>query len=152
MKPTLKAFIVIITICFFKANLHAQILHPVKWSYASKIISGTSAILYFKADIEDGWHIYSVNQRSGGPLKTSFTYVKPKDYTLIGTPLEPTPLTHFDQTFGINVLYFTNTVTFRQKVKIINKNIMVKGKLRYMACNDHQCLSPEELDFNIRLK
>jgi len=148
----MKAFFIIIMICCLKANLHAQILTPVKWSYASKVIDKTSAILYFKADIEDGWHIYSVNQVSGGPVKTSFTYVKSKDYTLIGTPQEPSPLTHFDQTFGMNVLYFTNTITFRQKVKIINKNAIVKGQLRYMACNDHQCLAPEQLDFNIQLK
>jgi len=145
-------FYLILMACFLCARASSQILTPVKWSYASKVVDKTSAILYFKADIEDGWHIYSVNQVSGGPIKTSFTYVKSKDYILIETPKEPTPLTHFDQTFGMNVLYFTKTVTFRQKVKISNNNAIIKGQLRYMACNDHQCLAPEDLPFNIELR
>jgi hypothetical protein len=37
----------------------AQILKPVKWSYGAKKISATEAVVFIKANIDGGWHLYS---------------------------------------------------------------------------------------------
>ncbi|MBE9602366.1 protein-disulfide reductase DsbD domain-containing protein [Pedobacter sp. MC2016-24] len=127
----------------------AQILKPVKWSYAAKKISDNEATITLKADIEESWHIYSAYQKDGGPLKTSFKFSPSKEYILVGQIAEPKPLAVFDKNFDIQVDYFENTVTFQQKVKLKTKQTTVKGKLEFMACTKAQCLPPDEVNFSI---
>jgi len=128
----------------------AQIEAPVKWSYAAKKISSTEAVVFLKANIQKGWHIYSMNVKDGGPIKTSFTFSPSKEYRLIGTPSEPTPVTKYEKAFSMNVSYFENSVVFQQKIRLKSrKSAAVKGKLEYMTCNDRKCLPPEDLDFSI---
>ena len=130
----------------------AQIEAPVKWSYAAKKISSTEAVVFLRATIQDGWHIYSQNVKDGGPIKTSFTFTPSKEYSLVGQTTEPTPITKYESVFSMNVSYFEKTVTFQQKVKLKSANAsVVKGKLEYMTCNDHKCLPPEDLDFAVDL-
>ena len=136
----------------FAVGAKAQIESPVKWSYAGKRISATEAVVFLRATIQDGWHIYSQNVKDGGPIKTSFTFTPSKDYSLVGTPSEPTPVTKFESSFNMNVSYFEKSVTFQQKIKLKSANVsVVKGKLEYMTCNDHKCLPPEDVDFSVDL-
>ena len=55
--------------------LKAQILTPVHWSYAAKRTGKNEAVVFIKATIDDGWHIYSQTVKDGGPIKTSFTFL-----------------------------------------------------------------------------
>ena len=51
------------------AGAFAQIHKPVKWTVASKKVNDKEAIVFVKATIQDGWHIYSQNVKDGGPIK-----------------------------------------------------------------------------------
>jgi len=130
----------------------AQIEKPVTWSYAAKKTGKNEAIVYLKANLEQGWHIYSQNMKDGGPVKTAFTFSPSKEYTKVGNTIEPKPIVKFEKTFDMNVSYFENTVTFQQKVKLNKPATVVKGKLEYMVCNDSQCLPPDEISFSIPVK
>lgn len=132
--------------------LFAQILQPVKWSYAAKKISKTEAVLLIKATIDNGWHIYSTHQKEGGPVKTSVTFTPSKDYVINGALAEPKPVTKFEKVFNLNVSYFEKTVIFQQKIKLKKDQTSIKGQLEYMVCNDKQCLPPDNVDFNISVK
>lgn len=131
---------------------NAQILKPVKWSYAAKKISSAEAIVLIKATIDDGWHVYSQTVEEGGPLKTSFTFERATAYALIGPTIEPKPKTKFEQAFNMNVSFFEHEVVFQQKIKLKAARTTVKGKVEYMTCNDKQCLPPEDIDFSIIVK
>ncbi|KLT67406.1 protein-disulfide reductase DsbD N-terminal domain-containing protein [Pedobacter sp. BMA] len=130
----------------------SQILKPVTWSYAAKKTSATTATLYIKATVDEGWHLYSQFVKDGGPVKTTFTFPAGKGYTLIGKTIEPKPITKFESTFKMDVSYFEKSVIFQQKVKLTAKNAKVKGKVEFMVCNDKQCLPPEEIEFSIAVK
>ena len=97
---------------------HAQIEHPVKWSYAAKKISNTEAVVFLRATIQDGWHIYALDVKDGGPIKTSFTFTKSAEYSLIGSPVQPAPTTKFEKSFNMNVTYFEKNGYFSAKSKI----------------------------------
>ncbi|RKR81209.1 disulfide bond corrector protein DsbC [Mucilaginibacter gracilis] len=134
-------------------QLHAQILTPVKWSYAAKKTSATEAVVLIRATIDEGWHIYSQTVKDGGPVKTSFTFPAAKGYTVVGKTIEPKPITRFEKAFEMNVSYFETSVTFQQKVKLKKAGpATIKGKLEYMTCNDQKCLPPEDLDFSVDVK
>jgi len=147
----MKKLILIVTALVISIGAYAQIEAPVKWSYAAKKTSATEAVVFLKATIQDGWHIYSLNVKDGGPIKTSFTFAHSPEYTLIGKPTEPKPVTKYESTFKMNVSYFEKEVVFQQKIKLKPNASVVKGKLEYMTCNDHKCLPPDDIDFSIPL-
>jgi hypothetical protein len=146
----MKRLLLLIAVFAISTSAFAQIETPVKWAYAAKRISPTEAVVFIRATIEPEWHIYSLNQKDGGPVKTSFTFPASKDYVLIGKTSEPTPATRFEKAFGIDVSYFEKTVTFQQKIKLKGPGAtIVKGTLEYMTCNDHKCLPPDDVDFTV---
>lgn len=147
----MKALLLFIISTAFTINSQAQILKPIKWSYAAKKVSSTEAIIYIKASINKGWHIYGLNVPENGPVKTSFTFRPSADYKLIGKTTSPEPLKHFEETFHMDVTRFENTVVFQQKVELTHEVALVNGSIGYMICSDSQCLPPENLDFSIKI-
>jgi len=148
----MKRILLLITVMALATGAFAQIEKPVKWSYAAKRINSTEAVVFLRATIDQGWHIYSQNVKDGGPIKTSFTFSPSKNYALVGKTAEPTPVTKFEDAFKMNVSYFEKTVTFQQKIKLKSPSATsVKGQLEYMVCNDRKCLPPEDVDFDIAL-
>ncbi|RZK41827.1 MAG: sugar transporter [Pedobacter sp.] len=131
---------------------YGQILKPVTWSYVAKKTSPTTATIFLKANVEEGWHLYSQFVKPGGPVKTTFTFAKDKAYSLIGNTIEPKPIQKFEPMFQMTISYFSGPVIFQQKVKFTGKNPVVKGKVEYMVCDDSQCLPPEEVEFSIAIK
>jgi Disulphide bond corrector protein DsbC len=148
----MKKLIVAVAIMATTLGVKAQIEAPVKWSYAAKKTSPTEAVVFIKATIDPGWHIYSLNVKEGGPIKTSFIFAKSPEYSLVGKPSEPKPIVKYDNNFKLNLTYFEKEVVFQQKVKLNSPNAsVVKGKLEYMTCNDHKCLPPDDIEFSIPL-
>ncbi|WP_377612520.1 MULTISPECIES: protein-disulfide reductase DsbD domain-containing protein [Olivibacter] len=129
----------------------SQILKPVKWSYAAKKINASEAVLYLKATIDDGWHLYSQHIAEGGPIKTSIKFAPSSSFTLIGKTIEPKPTTTFEKVFNMKVSFFSKQVIFQQKIKFKPGATNVKGSIEYMVCDDKQCLPPEEVSFTIPL-
>ena len=130
----------------------AQIETPVTWSYAQKKVSATEAIIYVKATIQDGWHIYSQNIKPGGPVKTTIKFAPSKDFTKVGSTVEPKPLSKFEKVFDMNVGYFENQVVFQQKVKLKKPETVVKGTIEFMVCDESRCLPPDEIQFSVQVK
>ena len=131
----------------------SQILTPVHWSYGAKKLSATEAVVFFKATIDPGWHVYSQFVKPGGPVKTSFDFDGSSDFTLDGTTQEPKPTVRKEKVFSnMEIGFFEHSVIFKQKIRLKTAQAIVKGKLQYMTCNDTQCLPPDELDFSIAVK
>jgi thiol:disulfide interchange protein DsbD len=148
----MKKVLLLMIVFMISAGAYAQIEAPVKWSYAAKKLNNNEAVILLRATIQDGWHIYSQNVKDGGPIKTSFTFAPSKDYTLVGKPSEPKPITRYEEAFKMNVSYFEKTVTFQQKIKLkSNKVAAIKGQLEFMTCNDKKCLPPDDVDFTVPL-
>ncbi|QKJ32602.1 sugar transporter [Mucilaginibacter mali] len=149
MKKTLKIFIVL---ALFAIKAKAQILTPVNWSYAAKKTSATEAVVFLKANIDEGWHVYSQFVKEGGPIKTTFTFTASPEYTLVGKTIEPKPIVRMEKVFGMDVAFFEGSAIFQQKIKLKKGQTTVKGSLEYMTCNDKQCLPPTTEEFSIPIK
>ena len=145
----MKKLLLAITALIITISAQAQVESHVKWAYAAKKTSATEAVLFIKATVDNGWHIYSQTVKDGGPVKTSFTFAPSKEYTLVGKTLEPKPITKYEKVFGMNVGYFENSVVFQQKIKLKAGKPVIKGKLEFMTCNDQKCLPPDEVEFSI---
>src|ERR1700733_2560944 len=128
MKRGILLFVACLSICTIKA----QILAPVKWSYAAKKISNSEALVFLKATIDAGWHIYSTKQPDGGPKRTEFEFQSSSGYKLIGKLTEPQPIIKFEKTFNMDVQYFEKTVIFQQKVTLTSSDAVVIGKVNFI--------------------
>jgi len=130
----------------------SQIFEPIKWSYAAKITSNTTATIYIKATIDNGWHIYAQNLPEGGPTKTTISFKPSKEYTITGGTNAPKPISKYDDSFKMISNYFEKSVIFQQKVNIKKSNLFVKGTVSFMSCNAKRCLPEETVSFSIPVK
>lgn len=148
----MKRLTIVIVALFALSATQAQILDPVKWTFAAKKTGKDEAVLFLKATIDNGWNIYSQHIGDGGPVPTSFSFTPSSDYQLVGEVLEPTPNKKFEKTFNMQVLYFNKEVVFQQKIKLKKGQTIVKGAVEFMVCNDQQCLPPDEKVFAVSIK
>lgn len=151
MRFTTKLFFAGLFVLSFQ-NLSAQILKPVRWSYGAKKLNATEAVVFIKATIDAGWHLYSQHVEEGGPVKTTFTFPVSKDYTLNGATQEPIPIVRRESAFNMQVAFFEKSVIFQQKIKLKKQQTTVKGSVEYMTCNDEKCLPPDTQSFSIPIK
>lgn len=135
------------------SNISAQIQDPVSFKTELKTINDTEAEIRFTASIDKGWHVYSVNLPSGGPISATFNVEKIEGAKLIGklTPLSK-EIEKFDKVFEMKLRYFEHSATFSQKIKITGSSYKIKGYLEYGACDDESCLPPTEVPFNFQGK
>jgi len=147
-----KLIIATVILFMFTLTTKAQVLTPVHWSYGAKKLNKDEAVVFIKATIDDGWHVYSQTVKDGGPVKTTITFPASPAYTLIGKTIEPTPITRNEKVFNMDVSFFEHEVIFQQKIKLKAGQAIVKGTLEYMTCNDHQCLPPDDVEFSVAVK
>jgi len=117
---------------------------PVKWTinyYPDK--NG----VVFNALIESSWHLYAVNvpYPDEGPLPTIMEFEKQKNFLLKGKVFQEKPITKYDKGFGINVAYYENKTSFYQKIKPLANSFEISGVIKYMVCDESQCLALEKV-------
>ncbi len=131
---------------------YAQIYDPVQWSTSVEKISDTEYDLIVKATIEAKWHLYSQNVPEDGPIPTSFNFEKTDKFELVGETIEEEGHTVMDPVFNMEIKYFENRATFKQRIKVLSKDSQkIVGELEFMVCDDTNCLPPTfvDLEFDI---
>lgn len=127
----------------------AQIQEPVKFKAELKTISDTEAQIVFTGKIDAGWHVYSTDLPSGGPISATFNAEKMEGAELVGKLIaQGKEIENFDKVFEMKLRYFEHTATFIQKLKITGATYMIEGYMEFGACNDENCLPPTEVPFS----
>lgn len=148
-----KILFLLCSLFLLAGSISAQIQDPVSFKTEFKSISETEAEIRFTGTIDKGWHVYSVNLPSGGPISATFNTDKMDGVKLVGklTPLGK-EIAQFDKVFEMNLRFFEHSVTFVQKIKISGATYNIKGYLEYGACNDESCLPPTQVPFSYQGK
>ncbi len=137
------------------SSLSAQIIRDaVSWSHSIEDKSPTEKVLVLTAVIKGDWHLYSTELPAGGPTPTHLIVDKLTGAELVGklTPNQK-PIEKFDPNFEMTLRFFGGKVSFRQHIRITDpKKFAFEGAVRYMACNDQQCLPPANWEFKIQPK
>lgn len=125
---------------------HAQMVDPVKFTAQLKTTSSAEAEIVFTGKIEPGWHVYSTNLGSGGPIEASFSASQHDGIELVGKLMpKGKELSKMDKMFGMNVRYFEHSVTFVQKIRFVKPHYALNCSLEYGACSDQTCMPPSEV-------
>ena len=133
----------------------AQIIRDaVSWSHSVEDKSPTEKVIVFSATIKGDWHLYGTELPSGGPTPTSLIVDKIAGAQLVGKlTASKKPIEKHDPNFDMMLRFYSGQVSFRQTLRITDpKAFAFSGAIRYMVCNDEQCLPPTNWDFTIALK
>ena len=158
LRPSLSAvrrFVLGLSILLLGMGLNAQVIRDaVTWSRSVEDKSPTEKVLVFTATVKDPWHLYGTELPKGGPTPTHLLVDKIEGAELVGgLTSTQKPIEKYDPNFEMTLRFFSGKVTFRQKIRIIDpKKFAFVGAIRYMACNDEQCLPPANWEFTVQPK
>lgn len=132
------------------SSAFAQIFDPVKWKSAIKMTDATNGVVTFTATVDAGWHVYGTQLPSGGPEPTSVQWIN-QGVKLVGG-LTPSKAAHkqHDETFDMDLSWWTGSVTLSQKFTVTAKEYKIEGSIRYMACDDENCTPPKSESFSFK--
>ena len=146
-----RRFLLIFTLMVIAASsAFAQIFDPVKWKSAIKMTDATNGVVTFTATVDAGWHVYGTQLPSGGPEPTSVQWNN-QGVKLVGG-LTPSKAAHkqHDETFDMDLSWWTGSVTLSQKFTVTTKEYKIEGSIRYMACDDENCTPPKSESFSFK--
>ncbi len=114
------------------------------------------AMLTVTATVDKPWHIYSVTQGPGGPVRTKITLDPSATAKLAGDfQVEQPPHSHNEPVFG-NIIVETHegNVTWRAPIDlpagVDPSQLTIAGKLFVQACTDQNCLPPANVPFTAK--
>ncbi len=121
----------------------------IKW--AAKLVpgdarAGEGAQIVLTATIQKPWHLYSLTQPEGGPVRTTIKLLS-GSVTLVGSPVQPAPHKENDTALKITTETFEGTVSFGVPVtlaKTAKGKQTVKLQVRSQICNASTCMPPEK--------
>ncbi|WP_439880354.1 cytochrome c biogenesis protein CcdA [Pontibacter sp. MBLB2868] len=142
---------------FFITAVQAQVLKPATWSFETskkQVAVGEEVELIFNARIDKDWYLYSSDfDPELGPMVTVFKFQKNPTYELVGKLVPVNPKKKYDDLWEGEYTYFTGKAQFRQKIRVLKPDLLVKGNFEYQVCTDvdGRCI-PFEDDFTFTNK
>jgi thiol:disulfide interchange protein DsbD len=124
--------------------------NPTRWSLESdakgKALQRSEKFkAALRAEIEDGWHLYALEQPEGGPIPTTVKVDENVPFILEGKVTTPAPVTKFDPNFNIDTKFFEKQAQFNLSLQATAdaKADDLAINVRFQLCNDTFCLPPK---------
>jgi thiol:disulfide interchange protein DsbD len=138
-------------------------LRPVRWSVIGgslprEVVSGRTVPITVEAEIAKGWHIYSLTQKSGGPIPLRLDVLGGPNVVLRGVIIAPKPDRAFDKNFGIETELYSGRPRFTIPVGVPGRSRSGIRRFqigaRYQVCSDKVCLPPrtDTLEVAVRIR
>ena len=126
----------------------SQIMQPIRWE-ATTNGNGESFEIVLRAEIDKGWHLYGLHIPEGGPNATNIQFTTVQGAELDGALDEKSPLvTKYEEMFGLELSWYEEEAVFVQKVKVTDKEYLIKGQIDFMGCNDESCMMGDPFVFS----
>jgi thiol:disulfide interchange protein DsbD len=133
---------------------------PVSWSLTAPqrtaVRRGETFTARLVAEIQPGWHLYSINQAEGGPIATEIALAPGASFVFVKAIGESKTNTIFDQSFGMQVKLHTGKAEFTLPVAVApgaaaGATALVV-QIRYQSCTDTLCLPPRTVKVEVPLQ
>lgn len=146
---------VLLTCINLSAQMPGDNERPVRWRLSAKMTSPTEGVATLYATVDDGWHLYGTSLPENGPVPTSFDFDKSQGIVFTGdfTPSEA-PQTVDDSTFGMKLDLWDKNVRFTRTFRLDGSSEapLIAGSVRYMCCDDINCMPPVTLELSAKPK
>jgi thiol:disulfide interchange protein len=127
---------------------------PYKWDIQTQNLNDNQLEIILTCEIEENWHLYSINNPEGGSLPTTFTFENQEFIKIIKPWTEPQPTVVYEEVFEVDQWYHAGKVQFKSIVEINDDfpDKELKLTVESMACmSDGVCTPPESFDFMIEI-
>ena len=148
---TLSLLIQFVLFLGLNTELQAQDKHPVQWNFELNKIEENLLDAVFTATIEGSWYLYDINLPEGGPVSTAVHFEKLRGCSLEGVLRNITkPKPYYEAVFEMNLRKHEKTGIFAQRIRLSDpENYLIEGYIEFMACNNENCLPPEQVEFKL---
>ncbi len=128
---------------------YGQFRNPVKVEMRlseDSVTAGDQLVLITTVTMDEGWHIYAVNEKMEGPISTEVTMTGPDIVSSVGMTIEPEPINKFDGGFQAEMYFHEGVVVLKTPVELSAQVLPgmqeIEAAIRYQACDDRVCLPP----------
>jgi hypothetical protein len=129
----------------------------VHWSAAVKSVSpitrGSTATLDLSGEVQDGWHVYALEQHSGGPTPLRLTLDPNNLVTVAGPASGTTPEKVQDTHFGFETHLYTHPFIVHLPLRVGQElppgKQLIPVSVRFQACSDRECLLPRIVHLSV---
>ena len=131
-----------------------QISQPVSWKAEAVRLEGNTYEIRAVGTIAGDWHIYDLTDYGdSGPNGTILTVEAGDKVALVGDPYITSPVHKgFDEVFEVEIGTCDSPVVICQKVELLQGNeVTVPVTVEWQACNDQNCIPPEDCTVEVTL-
>lgn len=132
---------------------------PVAWSVAAapeQVRPGQVFRLTLRARIAEGWHLYSVRVKEGGPIPTTITVPGPQWFKLAGAVEPPVGVTSFDEGFEMEVETYLGEAEFIVPIEVLREvkpgALKLRIAARFQVCDNRECLPPRTVEVEVPIR
>ena len=142
-----RSLLLLLLCCCTALAMHGQMVDPVRFTSELRILGDDKGEVVFTGTIDSGWHVYSTDIGSGGPVAATFHADRLEGVETAGR-LQPRGkvISQYDKMFDMELRYFEHQVTFVQPVRFTREQYQIDCYLEFGACNDEMCLPPTSVE------
>lgn len=140
-------------------GLSAQDLNPIRWELKTQnpaVKINEVFNVQVIATIDEGWHLYSIEQPPGGPIPTRIFVPENQLFTLNGEIESPISQVVFDPNFNMDTQFFEKEAIFSVPLKanpdLNNGKHNLTVTAFYQTCNDKTCLPPKTVKLTAEIE
>ncbi len=102
-----------------------------------EVVTGDKIDLVFKATIDADWYLYSSDiDPDLGPTPTAVSWEPHPSYEVVGDLRPVGPKKKFDEIWNADITYFEGTATFRQTIRVLADDPVIKGEIGFLTCSN----------------
>ncbi|SEA05573.1 protein-disulfide reductase DsbD family protein [Psychroflexus halocasei] len=122
---------------------------PISFSTEVEQDSEDVYIVKVTAKLVDGWHLPSQrllkeDELGPEPTELNFSFEGSEAYEIIGETIEPEGIEAYDEIFRTDLKYFLESVTFEQKIKVVDASEKLNLEILFSVCDDEKCLPQDQ--------
>ena len=151
MKKLLSFVLVIIAAACASAQAPEK---PIRWRVTARMTSNTEGTVTLRPLCDKGWHIYGTEEVKGGPVPTTFSFEGSQGVEFSGG-VKPSaaPKRQYQEMFGTELTFWEEGVCFTRRFRVTDAaKARIAGSIRYMGCDDSQCMPPQKHEFSVTPK
>lgn len=122
---------------------------PATWTTSlepNHVAPGDTASVRLDAELDPGWHLYSVSQPPGGPIPTQIELLEGSPVDRTGPVVQSKFSSEVDSVFHIRVESFSDHARFALPVQVRATvrpgDYIARVQVTYQMCNGRVCLAP----------
>jgi DsbC/DsbD-like thiol-disulfide interchange protein len=148
------ACLILLPCCYALAQTPATIA---QWSIQplpqTSLQAGDKFSVVLSAQIQEGWHVYSLLQAPGGPTPLTVKLEESPAFALHGPPKSSKPESVYDKSFEMVTKFHEHSVELTVPLLVSAKAPAGKQQavidVRFQACSDRICLPPSTVHLNV---